>query len=82
MYLISLTSNNTDFNEAKSLGFLTGMSVFYGRRFNKYEFRGTKTKHLKYLSLFKEFSKIKKEEIHDWSVKVHNYKEDYILLKK
>lgn len=82
MYLISLTSNNTDFNEAKSLGYLTGMSVFYGKRFKRYEFRGAKHKHLKYITLFKEFAKIKKEEIHDWSVKIHSYKEDYTLLKK
>jgi len=81
MYLISLTSNNTSFEEARALGFLTGMKVYFGTRFKKYEFRGVKSKHLKYVPIFKEFSKLKSEDFHDWVVKRHNYKEEYLLVK-
>jgi hypothetical protein len=67
MYYISITKISR--NQARSMKFLTGMTLFWDSRFKRYEFRGSKQKHKKFLVLFIELSKIVKGDIHDWDSK-------------
>lgn len=64
MYFITIT-NITD-RVAKSMSFISRMSCFYDSRFKRYEFRGSKQKHYKFIGLFKELAKLYKGEIYDW----------------
>ena len=64
MYFITIT-NITD-SIAKSMSFITKMSCSYDNRFKRYEFRGSKQKHYKFIGLFKELAKLYKGEIYDW----------------
>jgi len=79
VYFISI--KGIEQKDSKSLGFISGMSVFYDSRLKRYEFRGTKQKHKKFIKLFEEFAKIHKAEIHEWDSNVKYSENIYTKIK-
>lgn len=74
MYIISIT--NIIDKDARTLGFLTGMIVLYDKRFKRYELRGSKSKHSKFLKTIEEFGKLFKSDVRDWTAKQNQYKSE------
>lgn len=80
MYYITIKGEINDY-QARSLAFLTNMKCYWDERYKRYEFRGVKKEHGKYLKMFEEFGKIFKSKIHDWVEKEGIYKSKYREIK-